>query len=70
MCHGAELTHPAFAGAPAGVFLKAIPQVAANGERVMAQVVLNRFMPLGNETGMTDEERNRVVAAWIQGRRK
>jgi uncharacterized membrane protein len=69
MCHGAEPTHPAFARAPAGVVLEEIPQVAGNAERIMAQVVVNRFMPLGNETGMTDEERNRV-AAWIEGRRK
>jgi uncharacterized membrane protein len=26
-------------------------------------------MPLGNETGMTDEERDRI-AAWIEGRSK
>jgi uncharacterized membrane protein len=69
ICHGAEPTHPAFARAPAGVVLEEIPQVAGNAERIMAQVVVNRFMPLGNETGMTDEERNRV-AAWIEGRRK
>lgn len=69
MCHGAEPSHPAFVRAPAGVFLEAIPQVAANAERIMAQAVVNRFMPLGNETGMTDEERSRV-AAWIEGLRK
>ncbi len=69
MCHGVEPTHPAFARAPAGVLLEEVPQIAANAERIMAQVVLNRFMPLGNETGMTDGERNRV-AAWIEGLRK
>jgi uncharacterized membrane protein len=69
MCHGAEPTHPAFARAPAGVVLEDIPQVTANAERIMTQVVVNRAMPLGNETGMTDEERSRI-AAWIEGRRK
>jgi uncharacterized membrane protein len=69
MCHGAEPTHPAFARAPAGVLLEAIPQVAANAERIMTQVVVNRAMPLGNETGMSDEERDRI-AAWIEGRRQ
>jgi uncharacterized membrane protein len=69
MCHGADPTHPAFASAPAGVLLEEVPQTAANAGRIMAQVVVNRFMPLGNETGMTDEERNRV-AAWIEGLRK
>jgi uncharacterized membrane protein len=68
-CHAAEPTHEAFAKAPAGVLLETIPQIAANAARIMTQVVVNRAMPLGNETGMTDEERDRV-AAWIEGRAK
>lgn len=68
-CHAAEPTHEAFAKAPAGVLLETIPQIAANAARIMNQVVVNRAMPLGNETGMTDEERDRI-AAWIEGRRK
>ena len=67
MCHAVEPTHPAFAKAPAGVLLDTIPQVAANADRIMTQVVVTGAMPLGNETGMTDKERGRV-AAWIQGR--
>ena len=68
-CHAAEPTHEAFAKAPAGVLLETIPQVAANAARIMTQVVVNRAMPLGNQTGMTDEERDRI-AAWIEGRDK
>jgi len=68
-CHAAEPTHEAFAKAPAGVLLETVPQVAANAARIMAQVVLNRVMPLGNQTGMTDAERERI-AAWIEGRNK
>src|SRR5262249_15191986 len=68
-CHAAEPTHEAFAKAPAGVLLETIPQIAANAARIMTQVVVNRAMPLGNETGMTDEERDRI-AAWIEGRAK
>jgi uncharacterized membrane protein len=68
-CHAAEPTHEAFAKAPAGVLLETIPQVAANAARIMTQVVVNRAMPLGNQTGMTDEERDRI-AAWIEGRNK
>jgi uncharacterized membrane protein len=68
-CHAAEPTHEAFAKAPAGVLLETIAQVASNAARVMTQVVVDRAMPLGNQTGMTDEERNRV-AAWIEGRNK
>jgi uncharacterized membrane protein len=68
-CHAAEPTHEAFAKAPAGVLLETIAQVAGNAARVMTQVVVDRAMPLGNQTGMTDEERDRV-AAWIEGRNK
>jgi uncharacterized membrane protein len=67
MCHAVEPTHPAFAKAPAGVLLETLPQVAANADRIMTQVAVTGAMPLGNETGMTDAERNRV-AAWIRGR--
>ncbi len=67
MCHAAEPAHPAFAKPPAGVLLETIPQVAANADRIMTQVVVIGAMPLGNETGMTDEERARI-AAWIRGR--
>jgi uncharacterized membrane protein len=68
-CHAAEPTHEAFAKAPAGVLLETVPQIAANAARIMTQVVVTRAMPLGNETGMTDEERDRI-AAWIEGRTK
>ena len=68
-CHAAEPTHEAFAKAPAGVLLETVPQIAASAARIMDQVVVTRAMPLGNETGMTDEERNRI-AAWIEGRTK
>ncbi len=68
-CHAAEPTHEAFAKAPAGVLLETIAQIASNAARVMTQVVVDRAMPLGNQTGMIDDERNRV-AAWIEGRNK
>jgi uncharacterized membrane protein len=68
-CHAAEPTHEAFAKAPAGVLLETIDEVARNAPRIMTQVVVDRAMPLGNQTGMTDEERDRV-AAWVEGRNK
>jgi uncharacterized membrane protein len=67
VCHAAEPSHAAFARAPAGVLLETVPQIAANAARIMTQVVVTRAMPLGNETGMTDAERDRI-AAWIEGR--
>jgi len=68
-CHAAEPTHEAFAKAPAGILLETIAQVERNAAKIMTQVAVDRAMPLGNETGMTDEERDRV-AAWVAGRTK
>jgi len=68
-CHAAEPTHEAFARAPAGVLLETIAQISGNASRILTQVTVTRAMPLGNETGMTDQERERI-AAWIEGRPK
>jgi uncharacterized membrane protein len=67
-CHAVEPTHPAFAKPPAGIVLETIAAVAQYAPRILTQVAETRAMPLGNETDMTDEERNRL-AAWIEGRK-
>jgi uncharacterized membrane protein len=65
-CHAAEPSHPAFAKAPAGILLETIEQITRNAAKIRNQVVVERAMPLGNETDMTDQERDRI-AAWIAG---
>jgi uncharacterized membrane protein len=65
-CHAAEPTHPAFAKPPARIMLETIEQVRQYAPRILTQVTETRAMPLGNETEMTDEERERI-AAWIKG---
>jgi uncharacterized membrane protein len=67
-CHAADPAHPAFAKPPAGIVLEGIDQIARYAPRIKAQVVDERAMPLGNETGMTDAERA-AVGAWIEGRK-
>ena len=67
-CHATEPTHEAFAKPPAGIVLETIEEIARNAPKIMNQVVVQRAMPLGNETGMTDAERDRL-AAWIEGRK-
>jgi uncharacterized membrane protein len=64
-CHATEPSHEAFAKPPAGILLETIEQVARSAPKIMAQVVVSRAMPLGNQTGMTDEDRERI-AAWIE----
>ena len=38
-------------------------QIQANRDRVFQAAVVTRTMPVGNLTGMTDQERN-LLAAW------
>jgi mono/diheme cytochrome c family protein len=66
-CHSAEPTHPAFAKAPKGIRLDTTEGLRRYAKQIVAQVVTERAMPLGNETDMTDEERERL-GAWAEGR--
>ena len=63
-CHAQNPTHEAFAKPPRNVVLETIEQIKAHAEKVQEQVVETRSMPLGNETGMTDAERD-AIALWI-----
>jgi uncharacterized membrane protein len=67
-CHAAEPTHEAFAKPPKGIVLQTIEQISRNAPKILDQVAIQRAMPLGNETGMTDAERD-LIAAWIEGRK-
>jgi uncharacterized membrane protein len=66
-CHSAEPTHPAFARPPKGIKLDAIEGLRSWAKSVAIQVVVERAMPLGNETNMTEAERARL-GAWAEGR--
>ncbi|HLU18452.1 MAG TPA: urate hydroxylase PuuD [Pusillimonas sp.] len=61
-CHAAKPTQPGFAAAPAGMALETEQQVLAQPD-LIKQVIANNYMPLGNLTKMTPEERN-AIAAW------
>ena len=63
-CHSASPTNPSYSSAPAGVVLDTPEQIVAAAAAIEEQAVLSRAMPLGNVTGMTDEERGQL-AAWI-----
>lgn len=62
VCHAARPTHPAFPAAPAGVLLETDEQIIAERERIYQQTVVTRVMPIGNLTGMSDDERSQVDA--------
>ncbi|HEY8608984.1 MAG TPA: urate hydroxylase PuuD [Noviherbaspirillum sp.] len=64
-CHADRPTQPGFASAPAGVMLHTPDLVRQHAQRVYQQTVQLKAMPLGNLTGMTDEERA-LVARWFE----
>jgi uncharacterized membrane protein len=62
MCHARNPTHAGFATAPAGVVLTGPDDIVRYADAIVAQAVDGRAMPLGNETGMTDDDRRRLGA--------
>ncbi|MEM1045077.1 MAG: urate hydroxylase PuuD [Pseudomonadota bacterium] len=63
-CHGANPSHEAFDEAPKGIVLETTADLRRYAPLVLAQSVHTDAMPLGNETGMTDEDRARL-GAWL-----
>ena len=64
MCHAAVPTHESFEEAPKGIQLETIEELHRYADLIMQQAVQADTMPLGNETGMTVEERA-TFGAWI-----
>jgi uncharacterized membrane protein len=63
-CHAQMPSHPAFDKPPRNLALETLDQIKRNAARIKEQVVEDRDMPLGNETGMTDDERG-ALGRWI-----
>ncbi len=63
-CHATSPSNSSYSAPPAGVVLETPEQIVAAAGAIEEQAVLSRAMPLGNVTGMTEEERG-VLAAWI-----
>ncbi len=61
-CHAQSPTHPGFVAPPLGVMLETIEQIQQHAVKI-ATTVQTRYMPLGNLTQMTDEERA-LIANW------
>ncbi len=65
-CHASQPTQPGFAQPPKGVLLETPEQVAANAPKI-AETVGNKYMPIGNLTQMTDDERAMIATWFAQG---
>ena len=64
-CHAKRPTHESVDAAPLDVVLETAGDLRKNAVRVKAQAVDADTMPLGNETGMTTEDRA-VLRRWIE----
>ena len=65
-CHASQPTHAAFPAPPAGVIFENDQQIVQDAERIYQQTVVTRAMPIGNLTGISEEERQ-LIDAWYQG---
>ncbi len=60
-CHAPQPVQPGFAQAPKGIFLDSPERIRAQAPAILTTVA-SGYMPLGNLTGMTDDERQRLLA--------
>ena len=65
-CHATQPTQAGFAQPPKGVVLETPEQIGQNAAKI-AETVGSRYMPIGNLTQMTDDERALVAAWFAQG---
>jgi uncharacterized membrane protein len=63
-CHSRNPTQDGYDAAPAGVVLDTQQQIADQADAIEEQAVRTEAMPLGNVTGMTNEERE-TLGAWL-----
>jgi uncharacterized membrane protein len=68
MCHAHNPSHPAFKEPPKNVALESISEMRRFAQQIYMQTVQNRAMPLGNQTGMTEDERD-ALGRWVSGRK-
>ena len=65
VCHATKPTHESFRDAPKNIVLETIVDIRKHAATISAQTVQTKAMPLGNQTGMTDEERA-TLAQWLK----
>lgn len=63
-CHAAVPSYPGFIVAPKGIVLDSADTIFGYKEQIYQQSVVTKAMPIGNLTGMTDDERA-TIGAWL-----
>lgn len=63
-CHSAHPTDDVFKTTPKGLIFATADDLRKNAQQIRLMAVQTKAMPLGNKTGMTDEERT-VLGRWL-----
>ena len=63
-CHAVKPTSPAFQAPPAGIVLEQPAQWLSHKAQILQAAVATQYMPLGNLTGMTEQERQQL-GQWL-----
>ena len=63
-CHARSPTHESFKEPPNNIVLETVADLKRFAPQVVAQTVVNKAMPMGNQTVMTEDERQQI-GAWI-----
>ncbi|HET6643284.1 MAG TPA: urate hydroxylase PuuD [Gaiellaceae bacterium] len=63
-CHSANPTQRGYNAPPAGITFDSRDQIVERADAIEEQAVRTTAMPLGNATGMTDQERE-TLGAWL-----
>jgi uncharacterized membrane protein len=65
VCHAAKPTHESFREAPKNVILENLADLKKHAAIIYAQTMQTRAMPLGNQTGMSEDERA-ILGQWLK----
>lgn len=68
VCHSSQPTHPGFLAPPAGVLMDDPAAVEDSIDQILTAVNTG-YMPLGNITRMTGDEKSRLIV-WLESRRE
>jgi uncharacterized membrane protein len=63
-CHSQNPSEPGFSAPPAGIAFDTLEEITSHADAIEEQAVRSKAMPLGNATGMTEQERE-TLGAWI-----
>jgi len=66
MCHAERPTHESLNEAPKGIVLETVADLKKYASAIYTQTVQTKTMPLGNQSGMTDDERA-ALGQWLKG---